>query len=60
MKSNNVLIGMALLFLALTALASTVMWSDVSFTVKIGMYAFGFSSGVAAGAVIIRQKKISK
>ena len=57
LKSNNTLIGMALLFLALATLASTLVWNDVSFAVKVGMYAFGFSTGVAAGALIVRRKE---
>ena len=60
MKSNNALIGMALLFLALATLASTLVWSDVSFSVKLGMYAFGFSSGVAAGTLIVRLREVSQ
>jgi len=60
MKSNNALIGMALLFLALAALASTLVWSDIAFAVKIGMYASGFSSGVAAGGLIVRRREVSK
>jgi len=56
MKSNNMLVGMALLFLALVTLASTMIWNDVSFAVKIGMYAFGFSTGVAAGALIVKRR----
>ena len=56
MKSNNALIGMALLFLALATLASVLVWSDVSFAIKIGMYAFGFSTGVAAGALITNRR----
>jgi len=60
MKSNNALIGTALLFLALATLASGLVWNDISFAVKVGMYAFGFSSGVAAGALIVRRKKVEQ
>jgi len=56
MKSNNILVGMALLFLACATLASALVWTDISFSVKVGMYAFGFSSGVAAGALIVKRQ----
>jgi hypothetical protein len=57
MKSNNALIGMALLFLILAVSASITLWSDVSSPVKIGMYAFGFATGVAVGTLIARRSK---
>jgi len=59
MKSNNALVGMALLFLALAAIVSTVFWNDISSAVKIGMYVLGFSTGVAAGVLLSRRKEVS-
>ncbi|MDX1378140.1 MAG: hypothetical protein R3307_04765 [Anaerolineales bacterium] len=56
MKSNNFLVGTALLCLALAVLASTMIWSDISSPVKIGMYALGFSTGVIAGVLISRKQ----
>lgn len=56
MKSNNMLVGIALLFLILAVAASVVIWDEVSSPVKIGMFAFGFGSGVAAGALISRRR----
>lgn len=56
MKPNNVLIGMAVLFLALATLASALVWDEVVFAVKVGMYAFGFSTGVAAGVLIVKSR----
>jgi tellurite resistance protein TehA-like permease len=56
MKSNNMLIGIALLFLILAVAASVAIWDEVSSPVKIGMFAFGFGSGVAAGALINRRR----
>ena len=46
MKSNNAIVGIALLFLVLAMAASVTLWSDVSSPVKIGMFAFGFGSGM--------------
>jgi len=57
MKSNNALVGIALLFLALAAASSAAIWGEVSSAVKIGMFAFGFGSGVAAGMLIARRRK---
>ena len=59
MKSNNSLIVMALLCLALATVVSGLYWDDIPSAVKIGMYAFGFGSGVAAGALIVRRKELS-
>ena len=55
MKSNNALIGTALLFLILATAVSTAIWGDVSSPVKIGMFAFGFGAGIAAGTLIARR-----
>ena len=57
MKSNNMLVGIALLFLILAVATSVVIWGEVSLPVKIGMFAFGFGSGVAAGVLINRRRK---
>jgi len=58
-KSNNVLIVMALLCLVLATVASALFWSDIPSAIKIGMYAFGFGTGVAAGVLIVRRKEQS-
>lgn len=55
MKSNNALIATALLFLVMAVTTSVVLWGDVSSPVKIGMFAFGFSSGIAVGTLIARR-----
>jgi hypothetical protein len=60
MKSKNLLVGFALLFLALAALVSVLIWSDISFPVKIAMYALGFCEGVAVGALLGRYKEVSQ
>jgi hypothetical protein len=49
MKSNNVLIGLSILFLVLAAALSLVFWADVSLAAKIGFFVLGFGSGVTAG-----------
>ena len=58
MKSNNTLVVISLLSLALAVLAFAVMWGDVSSAVKIGMYAFGFTTGVTAGALILKRRNL--
>ena len=60
MKSNNGLIVMALLCLALATVASALFWSDIPSAIKIGMYTFGFGTGVSAGALIVRRKEQSR
>ena len=57
MKSNNAMVGIALLFLILATTASVAIWEDVSSPVKIGMFAFGFGSGVAVGTLFARRAK---
>jgi hypothetical protein len=57
MKSNGTLVVIALLSLILGVVSSAVLWSEVSSTIKIGMFAFGFGSGVAAGAWIAGRQK---
>lgn len=56
MRSNTALIGIALLFLVLATVSSVTQWGDISSPVKIGMFAFGFGAGVAAGTWIARRK----
>lgn len=57
MKSNNTLIGIALLFLVMAVSSSITLWGDVSSPVKIGMFAFGFATGIAVGTLIARRSK---
>jgi len=56
MKSSNALIGISILCLALAVIASVMVWDEISFSVKIGMYAFGFATGIAAGALIVKRR----
>ena len=57
MKSNNALIGTALLFLIMAVSSSITLWGAVSSPVKIGMFAFGFGTGIAAGTLVARRSK---
>lgn len=57
MKSNNAVIMIALLFLVFATAASVAIWGDAPSPVKIGMFAFGFGAGIAAGTLIARRSK---
>jgi len=56
MKSNNVLVVLSLLSLTLAVLASVLVWGEIAFPVKIGMYTFGFATGVVAGVMIVKRR----
>jgi len=55
MKSNYVLIGLSILFFALAAALSLLLWADVSLAAKIGLFVLGFGSGVTAGQWFARR-----
>ena len=55
MKSNNMLIGLSILFLILAAALSLLFWADVSLAAKIGLFVLGFASGVTAGQWLARR-----
>jgi len=55
MKSNRALVTTALLFLLMAAAASATLWASITSPVKIAMFAFGFSAGIAAGTLIARR-----
>jgi hypothetical protein len=55
MKSNNVLIGLSILFFVLAAAFALVFWADVSLVAKIGFFVLGFGSGVTAGQWLARR-----
>jgi hypothetical protein len=55
MKSNNILIGLSILFFILAAALSLVFWADVSVAAKIGFFVLGFGSGVTAGQWFARR-----
>lgn len=57
MKSNTVVVVIGLLFLVFAVAASITLWTDAAMPVKIGMFAFGFGSGVAVGTLIARRAK---
>jgi len=54
-KSNSTLVVIALLSLVLAVVSSVVIWGEADSAVKIGMFAFGFASGVAAGVLLARR-----
>ena len=56
MKSNNYLIILSILFFVFAGALSVVFWGDISLAVKIGLFAFGFGSGVTAGQWIARRR----
>jgi hypothetical protein len=49
MKSNNRLIGVSIMFFVFACALSVVIWKDASLAAKIGYFALGFGSGIAAG-----------
>jgi len=55
MKSNNMLIGLSVLFFVLAATLSLVFWADVSLAAKIGLFVLGFGSGATAGPWFARR-----
>jgi hypothetical protein len=55
MKSNNILIGLSILFFLLAAVFALVFWADVSLVAKIGLFVLGFGSGVTAGQWFARR-----
>ena len=55
MKSNNILIGLSILFFVLAAALSLVFGADVSLAAKIGFFVLGFGSGVTAGQWFARR-----
>jgi hypothetical protein len=52
MKSNNRLLGVAILFFVFAVAFSIVIWQTTSLAAVIGCFALGFGSGMAAGAWI--------
>jgi hypothetical protein len=55
MKSNNLLMGLSILFFVLAAAFSLVFWADVSLAAKIAFFVLGFGSGVTAGRWFARR-----
>lgn len=55
MKSNNILMGLSILFFVLAAAFSLVFWADVSLAAKIALFVLGFGSGVTAGQWVARR-----
>ncbi len=55
MKSNNILIGLSILFFVLAAAFSLAFWADVSLAAKIALFVLGFGSGVTVGQWLARR-----
>lgn len=49
MRSSNNMIILSIVFFVFAAAFSVVFWEDVSWAAKIGLFLFGFGSGVTAG-----------
>ena len=49
MKSNNLLMGLSILFFVLAVAFSLAFWADVSWAAKIAFFVLGFGSGATAG-----------
>jgi hypothetical protein len=56
MKSNQAVTMIALLFLIFATTSSLTIWGDIPSPAKVGMFAFGFGAGIAAGILIARRK----
>ena len=55
MKSNNILIGLSILFFVLAVAFSLAFWADVSLAAKIAFFVLGVGSGVTAGQWLARR-----
>jgi hypothetical protein len=55
MKSNNILMGLSILFFVLAAAFSLAFWANVSLAAKIALFVLGFGSGVTAGQWLARR-----
>ena len=57
MKLKNAHIAISLTFLLIAVAVSVVIWPDMSSAVKIAFFAFGYGSGVTAGAWVARRQQ---
>ena len=48
-RSGKNQLAVAIVFFVIAAAFSVIFWADVSLSVKIGMFALGFGSGVVFG-----------
>lgn len=55
-KSINTLISLSIMFFIVAVALSLAIWSDVSWSAKIGLFANGFISGAFAGQWIVKRK----
>lgn len=54
-KSVNTLFGLSIMFFVIAVALSLVIWGDVSWAAKIGLFACGFASGVLAGQWLVKR-----
>lgn len=54
-KSANVLFGLSVMFLVLAIALSLVLWNDVPLAARIGLFVFGFASGILAGQWLVKR-----
>jgi uncharacterized membrane protein len=55
-KSANTFIGLSIMFFVIAVAVSLVIWGDVSWAAKIGLFALGFASGILAGQWLVKRK----
>jgi uncharacterized membrane protein len=54
-KPARKLLGLSIMFFVIAVAVSLVIWGEVSWEAKIGLFAFGFASGVLAGQWIVKR-----
>ena len=55
-KSVATPIGLSIMFFVIAVALSWVIWGEVSWAVKIGLFACGFASGAFASQWIVKRK----
>lgn len=55
MKSKNVLVLVALMFVLLATVVSVIIWPEVPSAAKIALFAFGYGAGIPTGAWLARR-----
>ena len=57
MKSNDLLLGVSILFIIFAVVFALVIWKDTSLSAILAFFATGFGSGAAAGSWFARRGK---
>lgn len=58
MKYRNGQFALALMFFVFAVVFSVLFWAEVSIAVKVGLFAFGFGSGVMFGGWIAYRNQL--